>query len=266
MIDSLKRISKMLVRCSGADPIFPPTDLYNEGWMLRLILDWHFTIKEQSHQLPFMNAGRWYSEALLPSAFLPRYKGDKLAESWTHADGALGDFSIGGYGAGDLVLSKDAQHLTILEAKMFSTLSPGVTHAPYYNQAARTIACIAEILRRANREPGPMKSLGFFVLAPKEQIAEGVFASQLDKNSIRNTVKRRVSEYDGGRTEWFDSWFLPTLQKIEIAAVSWEALLEMINRVDPIFGEELSSFYQRCLRFNKKVLKVGNAYRCQCGS
>lgn len=246
----ISRISEMLQRCSGADPVFPPTALYNEGWMLRLILDWYFNGKEQSHHLPFVNAGRWYSKALLRSPFLPRYKGDPLGESYTHADGALGDFKIGGNGAGDLVLFEDAQHFTVLEAKMFSKLSPGVTHAPYYHQAARTIACMAEVLFKANRKPELMKSIGFFVLAPREQIDAGVFNKELDVKSIRSIVERRVREYDGSRTEWFEFWFLPTLNVTEIAAVSWEELLEGVNKVDPVFGEELGSFYQSCLRFN----------------
>ena len=38
-----------------------------------------------------MTADKWYSEALLPSAFLARVREDKLAEFWTHADGVIGD-------------------------------------------------------------------------------------------------------------------------------------------------------------------------------
>ncbi len=252
MTDTIRRISAILQGCSGADTVCPPTDLYNEGWMLRLILEWQFSHKEQSLHPLFPSSRRWYSEALLPSAFLPRHHGDKLGESWTHADAALGDFRIGGNGAGDLVLLEDGQHLTILEAKMFSRLSPGVTHARYYDQAARTIACMAEVLRKANRKPEMMKSLGFFVLAPKEQIDAGVFEKELERESILGNVQRRVGEYEGSKAEWFESWFLPTLAKVKVGALSWEDLLEPVCRVDADFGKELNSFYQRCLHFGKK--------------
>jgi hypothetical protein len=30
----------MLELCATENTLFPPTILYNEGWMLRLILDW----------------------------------------------------------------------------------------------------------------------------------------------------------------------------------------------------------------------------------
>lgn len=129
MTGSLQRISEMFQRCSGADPVCPPTELYNEGWMLRLILDWQFNHKEEFPLFPFPNAGRCYSEALLPSPFLPRHKGDPLGEVYTHADGAIGDFKIGGKGAGDLVLSEEAQHFTILESGMVLRTAKKGTHA-----------------------------------------------------------------------------------------------------------------------------------------
>jgi len=91
----IERIVKMLDRCGGPDRNFPPTDLYNEGWMLRLVLDWLSANRDIEHDLAFSDNDKWYSEALLPTAFLPRVRGDKLAESWTHADGVIGDFVIG---------------------------------------------------------------------------------------------------------------------------------------------------------------------------
>ena len=41
---------------------------------------------------------RWFSEAWLASAFLPRFRGDRLAESRTHADAVVGHFTIGNPG------------------------------------------------------------------------------------------------------------------------------------------------------------------------
>ncbi len=46
-----------------------------------------------------------------------------------------------------------ATQFVVAEGKMYSPLSPGVTHARYFDQAARTVACIAEVLRRGKRTP-----------------------------------------------------------------------------------------------------------------
>jgi hypothetical protein len=131
---------------------FPPTLLYNEGWFLRLVLDWFSRHDVQGHPLSFGAGARWFSEALLPSAFLARHRGDRLAESWTHADGVVGHFLIGEGGKALLRLAPEAGQLLVLEAKLFRGLSPGVTKARYYDQAARTVACMAEVLRRAERD------------------------------------------------------------------------------------------------------------------
>ncbi len=94
----IERIAEMLASCSSSKPFFPPTDLYNEGWMLRLILDWSARHGDRmaDHPLRVPVGCRWYSEALLESQFKPREKLDKLGEGYTHADGVVGHFDIGG--------------------------------------------------------------------------------------------------------------------------------------------------------------------------
>jgi hypothetical protein len=78
---ALGAIQRMLRAASGGRPLFPPTLLYNEGWLLRLVLDWFSRHDVQGHPLSFGAGARWFSEALLPSAFLARHRGDRLAES-----------------------------------------------------------------------------------------------------------------------------------------------------------------------------------------
>ena len=149
------------------NPDFPPTILFNEGWLLRLIVDWFSKSGILDHPLSFPDDGHWFSEARLPSAFLPRFRGDPLAESHTNADGVIGHFTIGTTGKTDLELTPKSTHFVVLEAKLYSGLSKGVTNAKYYDQAARSVATIAEILSRANRKPTSLSYVGFFVLAPK---------------------------------------------------------------------------------------------------
>jgi len=224
--------------------------LYNEDWLLRLVVDWFSNSKISDHHLSFPKDGHWFSEARLPSAFLPRFKGDPLAESHTNADGVIGHFVIGSTGKTDLELIPDATHFVVLEAKLYSGLSKGVTNAKYYDQAARNVACIADVLKRADRNPKSFTQLGFFVLAPKDQIKSRTFSRHLDKQSIKDKVNRRIKPYDRELDEWFKEWFTPTLEVIEIHSISWEAILDIISKRDLKIGDSLKEYYSHCLTFN----------------
>jgi hypothetical protein len=109
---------------------------------------------------------------------------------------------IGSKGKTDLELKPNAKHFVVLEAKLYSGLSKGVKHAKYYEQAARNVVCMAEILSRADRKSNTFSQLGFYVLAPKDQIRSRTFSSHLDKQSIMDKVERRVSSYKGEQDEW----------------------------------------------------------------
>ena len=147
------RIKAMLEACEAGDPSFPPNVLFNESWLLRIILDWFEGHGGDRYPLSLLPGARWFSEAWLPSAFLPRYRGDRLAESRTHADGVIGHFTVGDPGTAGLNLLPDARQLVVIEGKLFNRLSAGVKNAPYFDQAARSVACVAEILRRAGASP-----------------------------------------------------------------------------------------------------------------
>ena len=250
-MQAIYRISELLAHAAQDDTAIPPTDLYNEGWMLRLVLDWFDRNRAVEHELRFHASASWYSEALLPSAFLARKRGDKLAESWTHADGVIGHFQIGANGAGDLSLQDEAVQLIVTEAKMFSKLSAGVTNARYFNQAARNVACIAEVLNRASASPADFESIGFYVIAPESRIDEGVFSEYMGKDSMREIVQRRVSEYeDAEKDQWFEERFLPILAAADIRCMSWEELLDVVEKHDSNEAAGLRDFYVNCLKFN----------------
>src|SRR5436305_14280637 len=80
-----ERIKTMLEACEAGRPTFPPTVLFNENWLLRIVLDWFAGHGGDRYPMSPLPGARWFSEAWLPSAFLPRYRGDRLAESRTHA-------------------------------------------------------------------------------------------------------------------------------------------------------------------------------------
>lgn len=252
MTSILRRIAAILQECEGESPHLPPASLYNENWLLRLILDW-FARRGDGATEPLCDlltpaeGASWYSEAWLPSAFLARHKGDRLAESWTKADGVVGHTANGNRGWADLAFLPEGTQLVLIEGKMFSRLSSGVRNAPWYDQAARTVACMAEILRRAGRHPLELDSLAFVLLAPRRRIEEGVFADDLAPGAILRKVRRRVEDYAGARDEWFRDWFVPTVRAVRVELASWEDVLGTITHHDREAGHELDTYYGRCL-------------------
>jgi hypothetical protein len=188
----------------------------------------------------------------MSSQFLPRERRDPLAESYTHADGAIGEFEIGNSGEGDLKLCADARRFVVIEAKLSSPLSSGTKNAPDYDQAARNVACMAQVLSIAGRHPANMDVLGFFVVAPASQIRDKVFAAHLSRDGIRTKVSERAAAYrDSKKLGWLEEWFLPTLEQITIDALSWENLGDFITKHDPKAGAEFGAFYARCLHYNR---------------
>src|SRR5579862_1086217 len=183
-----ERIQQMLLLAGTSDRLFPATIIYNEGWLLRLVLDWFSRQNGTGHLLDFEPGSRWFSEALLPSQFFARSRSDRLAESSTHADGVIGQVAIGDKALANTSLNPSATQFLVTEAKMFSPLSSRVTNANFYDQAARNVACIAEVLCRADRSPAQLSSLRFYLLAPAEQIAVGLFKHQMSKESIEENV------------------------------------------------------------------------------
>src|SRR5688572_18824513 len=90
---SLDRVAELLRLASTPGRRFPPTELYSEGWMLRLVLD---AAERGVATLPFpwVDGSRWYSEARIASPFMARFRGDRGAEGYTHADGVVGHFAM----------------------------------------------------------------------------------------------------------------------------------------------------------------------------
>jgi hypothetical protein len=229
---------------------FPPTLLYNEGWMLRLVLDWFNTHETQGHPLAFRPGATWFSEALLPSSFRARYLGDRRAETRTHADGIIGHIAIGAVGKAGVELLSNARQLVAVEAKIGSSLKGGTRNAPTFDQAARSVACIAEVLSRAGRRPDQIDALAFLVAAPRANIDRGAIAAKLEKSSIETAVRLRAQAFSPELDSWLEAWFLPTLERIIIASLSWESLISDIQDLDDSAGQDFAAFYAKCLEYN----------------
>jgi len=241
-------ISDILGRCGTQTSVLPPTQLYNEGWLLRLVLDWLDRHRGFAHPLSFLPGARWYSEALLASRFLPRTRGDKLAEAFTHADGVVGHFDIDPGLRGDARIQAGASQFVVLEAKLGSALASGTKNAPGFDQAARNVACIAHLLAAVDVSPDSVQRLGFYVLAPWSQIKAGVFSDLVTKSSVRAKVQARAGAYAGEHDAWVEKWFMPTLEHIDVDALSWEDVLAALPPSESV--ESIRTFYEECLRFN----------------
>ena len=248
----VERIRDMLERSVTRGRVMPPTELFNEGWLLRLALDWFAGRPDVSHRMNVSVGAKWYSEALLPSRFAARSQSDSLKETHTHVDGVIGHFRIGQTGDGDLALESDATHFVVLEAKLNSKLSLGVKNAPGFDQAARSVACMAHAMSVAKLRPEQTARLGFFVIAPASQIKRGVFASELAKDSLCQKVERRVCAYiDKTYDKWFSYWFLPVLDGIEVDSLSWVDVRTAIEAHDGEAGQWFGEFYEHCLYYNR---------------
>ena len=243
-------LSELISSFDPENPNFRPTELYNESWFVKLMLRQASTIDDEEFSLGFLPRSTWFSEDLLPTAFKARFQGDPLSESRTNADGVIGQIQIGRKAKADLELEPDATQFTVIEAKIRAPLSSGTTHAIYFDQAARNVACMAEVMARARIDPSSLKRLEFIVLAPRYSIEKGTFSEEMKQSSIRSKVKRRISAYDDQFDGWYANHFEPAMERIHLHSLSWESAIEWIGGKKPEVAEKLSEFYGLCLEFN----------------
>ncbi|MFV1949609.1 MAG: hypothetical protein ACC633_06720 [Anaerolineales bacterium] len=242
-------ISNLISSFDPSAPNFRPTELYNESWLIKIVLHQASLIDDQDCLISFLPKSTWFSEGLLPTAFKERFRGDKLSESRTNADGVIGQIRIGQKAKADLELVEDASQFTVVEAKVGAPLSAGTSNAIYFDQDARNAACMAEVMARADIEPASLDRLAFVVLAPQYSIEKGTFVAEISPTSIQEKVKKRVDAYDGELDYWYVKYFEPTLNNIQIKSLSWESVLEWISVHQSDVTEQLRTYYDLCLQF-----------------
>jgi len=176
----LDKIAESIIRVN-------PTEIFNEGWMLRLLI-YKYSEGEGCFPFKLMNNSKWFSEVQLSTPFKHRKRKDQLAETRTHVDGIIGQLEIEENTKAGIKLLENASQFIVLEAKMSSPLSGSVTNAPGYDQAARSVACMAKTIENSKIKPVSLKSLGFYVLAPQSQIEKELFADHLSKTNIREKI------------------------------------------------------------------------------
>ena len=158
-MNALDLILNILRRLDGENPTLPATYIYNEGWMLRLVLQSLQDGVCEGAISPFGSNVTWTSEALLATPF-SESRG-RAFEGLTNADGVIGKFLWRPGSSDPLRLTKECERFEIVEAKMHSSLSKGVKSAPWYDQAVRNVACLAHALEITGISTNDIKSLNY---------------------------------------------------------------------------------------------------------
>ena len=241
----INSISEILSKCDSGQRNINPTLLYNEGWMIRLLVAESIKENITIKGLNFNNIATWYSEGLLSSPFLPRIKGDKLAEGFTHADMVLGDFTVEAELRGDIKLKDNANLFGVIEAKMGSKLSSGTKNAPNYNQASRNLACIAYNTLNSNAETF------LAVVAPDKKIVEHGIEKIVKIDYMLNQINDRFEQYlnEYGDVYSFKEQILDRAAKCQCMVVSYENWISEFS--DQETAEKLQSFLELCYKYNR---------------
>lgn len=71
-------VSELINSFDPSDPNFRPTEIYNESWLIKLVMHFASSIQDLDFPLNFYDGSSWYSEALLPTAFKATYQGINL--------------------------------------------------------------------------------------------------------------------------------------------------------------------------------------------
>lgn len=217
-------------------PNINPTEIYNEGWMTRLLV--YISLKQKiklSNYLDFSQVRNWTSEGLISSPFI---SAKKNREGYTHADMVLGDFEVNYRMKGQIKVFDKAKLFGIIEAKMGSNLSQGTSYAKNkYNQASRNLACISY------NSHNSCKTF-FVVVAPETMIEKHRIEKQIRKEFLIKQIKRRyeLSELP------LDNDLIDRAQKCETYVLSYEYWISLLDGKDK---SNIKEFYNNCRIWNR---------------
>ncbi|MBA7539204.1 hypothetical protein ES705_31483 [subsurface metagenome] len=237
----MKNIIDIIHSIDTKHPNVNPTEIYNEGWMIRLLVYQSIKSKIRIEEIDFANLSNWTSEALISSPFVKVLK-DK--EGYTHADIALGDFTVDYEDRGEIKVLDNAKLFGIIEAKMGSTLSKGTTHAKNYDQASRNLACIAHNTFDKKCE------IFFAIVAPSSKLRKHKIEKQIDLDRMIAVIEERFRGYpDPVRDSMNMKLVIAKAQSCKTWALSYEDWIDMF--LDSAIKDVLSEFYQKAKKWNR---------------
>lgn len=236
------KIINIIQSIENAHPNVNPTVIYNEGWMIRLLVLTSIQEKVKLDIIDFSSILNWTSEALISSPFI---NANKYREGYTHADIAIGDFKVDYSNRGEIEILTDTKLFGIIEAKMGSNLSQGTTHAKDYNQASRNLVCIAH----NTIDKHDCKTF-FYVVAPASKLKDHEIEGQIELDVVKKQVSHRF-EMHKSETDIY-SLKEQIIEKIEncvIKAISYE---EWINQFkNSSAHNDLQNFYEKAKKWNR---------------
>jgi hypothetical protein len=243
----LKIYQDSLVNTEAPECLFAKTLIFNEGWLLRSVLNEWRTWSRSSRFgfLPFPAGVKLYSEGQLYTPFKARFRGDDKAESHTHVDGIVGDFSITDTKSG-IELSPDLRYIAVFEAKLFAPIAPGTKNAPWYDQVSRTAACLINSILLAEPKGSYDAHLAVLYAEDKQRIDSDLYS----KTYIENQITKRTQEFlqtgePSNSVERFVSEWRDVLNNLQIWFYTWEDIAAEIG------NDDLHKFYSLCKTFNK---------------
>jgi hypothetical protein len=240
----IETVSKILEKCNTNERNISPTLLYNEGWMIRLLVSASVDFNIRLEHIDFGKIKHWYSEGLLSSPFSPEARSDKRAEGFTHADMALGDFSIKAEDRGDISVDSSDGVFGVIEAKMGSKLSLGTKNAPNYNQASRNLACIAFNTLETKHD------IFFSVVAPKAKIEEHGIRDIVNIPFMLKQITDRFDSYDKSSKAYsYRDQVLARAKQCKCMVISYESWIEEFTDTD--VRTKLEKFLEFCYEYNR---------------
>ena len=253
-------VKAMGLCCETPDQPVARSEVYNETWMLRLTLaaihdyEGNFDCADEMKKAAFeaIRAAvrrRWISEGGLEPAF--KHEGT----TWT--DAILGSVKIKDDNKRGIEVDGDDPGITIVEAKIGSELSPGVTNSPNYNQAARNIACLAQLILKHQSLHDKCR---FLVFAPEKGHVGSGFVNKENVDEIigaqHNASLKDYSEFFSkdvsNNSEQFDG--IVRFIREKSCVIFWDEVIKAMKSWENI--AELRAFYIECLKENK--LEQGN--------
>jgi hypothetical protein len=227
-----------LVNRDEPKSMFPGTEIFNERWLLRLVLKKWLDGSGGSKFgfLPFPEDARAYSEGQLYTPF----RGGAHRERNTHVDGIVGDFSIPDTKSG-IRLNSGMSYIAAFESKLYSALSPGVRYAPAYDQLSRTAACLINSILRADPKPGYVAH----VVVVRAKDNRHIKPDKYRRDRIGRTIADRLAAFTpsaerSGTIERFTAGWKEVLENVEFHFLTWEEVVAYLS------DDGLTRFYDQC--------------------
>ena len=217
-----------------------PTIIYNEGWMIRLLVIESMIEKLKIKDINFglLASKKWSSEALIASPFIDTKEN---REGYTHADLIMGDFSVNYEARGEVILDENPEVLGIIEAKMGSNLSQGTSNAKdIYNQASRNVCCLSYVTKN-----NPICELFFVVSAPNATIKKHEIERQVKRENILEQIENRFKH----SKETYKPEIKKQVEKCKLVIISYGEWIAELQNIE--VQKMLGSFYNECLKYNK---------------